>query len=53
MEMKMKATPMQYLSSKTNIGNTIWLALVVMLGSWDIAVIKQWMRHRKPWLLGL
>lgn len=37
------ATVKQYASSKTNWANAIWLALVVMLGSWDIPAIAKWM----------
>jgi hypothetical protein len=33
----------QYASSRTNWANAIWLGLVVMLGSWDIAAVEKWM----------
>ena len=33
----------QYAKSRTNWANAIWLALIVMLGSWDIAVVDKWM----------
>jgi hypothetical protein len=36
------ATPKQYFMSKTNWANGIWLALVVMLGSWDIPGMDRW-----------
>lgn len=37
------ATLKQYASSKTNWANGIWLALVVMLGSWDIPGMEKWL----------
>ena len=37
------ATIKQYASSKTTWANGLWLALVVMLGSWDIAGIDKWL----------
>lgn len=33
----------QYASSKTNWANAIWLAAVVMLGSWEMAVVEKWL----------
>ena len=33
----------QYASSRTNWANAIWLALVVMVGSWDIPILAKWM----------
>lgn len=37
------ATIKQYASSKTNWVNAIWLALIVMIGSWNIVFIEKWM----------
>ena len=37
------ATVKQYASSKTNWANAIWLALIVILGSWDIPIVAKWM----------
>ena len=42
-EDKKMASIRQYASSRTNWANAIWLALVVMLGSWDIAFVEKWM----------
>lgn len=33
----------QYASSKTNWANAIWLAVVVMVTSWNIPYLDKWM----------
>jgi hypothetical protein len=37
------ATVKQFTKSKTNWANAIWLALVVMIGSWNIGFVEKWM----------
>ena len=37
------ATMRQYASSKTNWVNAIWLALIVMFGSWNLPFLDKWM----------
>jgi len=36
-------TVKQHASSKTNWVNAIWLAVVVMLGSWNLPLLDKWM----------
>lgn len=33
----------QYMRSKTNWANAIWLGLIIMVGSWNIAAVERWM----------
>jgi len=37
------ATLRQHASSKTNWVNAIWLAVIVMLGSWNLPFLDKWM----------
>lgn len=37
------ATVKQYVTSKTNWANAIWLGLILMVGSWDIPGVEKWM----------